>query len=1011
MKRRSIIPSLLTGVVCSVFTTQTTPLFAQQIQITGLVKDAKTGEPLSGVSIHVNNKAQSSSDKDGKFAIDVVPGTNLEFRLLGYKSQLLQAKQSLTISLQPIADELEEVVVVGYGVQRKSDLTGAITSVKSKELTKIGGANATEALQGKAGIHILNVGAPGSAPVVRVRGVGTNGNPNPLYVVDGMFVDDIQFLNQNDIESMEILKDASATAIYGSRGANGVILVTTKQGKQGKPIINVIGNEGFQFITRKYNVADASQYAQLQNSVADGMAIARDPKYADPSSFGEGTNWINETTRNGGVRDYQLSAKGGSEHITYNASVSWFDQEGVMKYTDYSRFTARLNNTYKLHDRIKIGHNITFSNSKNTPIGTMAAARVMNSIYSISPLISPMNADGNVNPINPAQNSEIINPYAALYYSKDAKYDTKRFVGNVYADLNIAAGLTFKTSYGFDYGITKDKIFEDSYFNPQTGHQQHAINSLTYNDNDAYTWLWENTLNYAKVFGVHRLNLLGGITAQESKANYMSVTGAGLMFNDPKYLQPQTMPSSGITVGGLSPWESSMMSYLFRANYTLKDRYLLTASFRADGSSKFHKDNRWGYFPSVALGWRVSEESFLKGVSWINDLKLRASWGQIGNDKIDNYLYYPVASQVTQFPGVYNALFNGVYYPYYAITSEYNKGIKWERTEQVDIGLNFATLGNRLTLEFDYFTRDTKDLLYAPAHPGGSTGLAPATRNIGLIRNNGYEFSIAWNDNINAFKYGITASGSHFKNKVIDFGGQILTGGEWMSSAATRGEEGYPLWYFYGYKVDGIYQTQNDLNKVNQYATEHGKATYHSNAKVGDLRYVDVNGDGQITGDDQTMIGSPYPSFTSSLILSAEYKGFDLAMDLTGVFGVDIYNDARTKFNASNYNMHTDWLNAWTPTNTDTDMPRLDPGSISFNRSTSFNVQKGDYIKVRNIELGYSFSKSHLPKIQGLRIYLNATNPFYFSGYKGFNPEVASGIDFTTYPVSGSVRAGLNLTF
>lgn len=992
-------------------------LHAQNLVVKGRIVDSNSKDPLIGAVIKELSSSTNgtSTDLDGRFSITVLPDAVLEISYMGYLSQQVKVggKSDIEIFLKEDNKLLDEVVVVGYGTQRKSDLTGAITSVKAVELTKISGGNATEALQGKSGVHILNVGSPGSAPVVRVRGVGTNGNPNPLYVVDGMFVDDIQYLNQHDIESMEVLKDASATAIYGSRGANGVILVTTKQGKTGKTVINYTGSEGFQFLSRKYDVCDASQYAQLQNIVADGLGIARDPKYDNPSSFGNGTDWIDETTRNGWIRDHQISASGGSESITYNASVGWFDQQGVLEYTNYQRFTARLNNTYKLHDRVKLGHNITFTNSKNTPLGTMAAMRTMNSIYSISPLITPLNEAGTVNPINPAQDTEIINPYAALYYSKDAKYKSTRFVGNIFGDVKISDGLVFRSSFGFDYNDVKDKIFEDSYMNPGSTHQQHSTNSLQYNYNTFFTWLWENTVTYDKVFGEHKLNLLGGITAQETSAKYLTLTGTGLLFNSPNYLQPQAIPTGNVSLGGNYPYESSIMSYLFRVNYSFKDRYLFTGSFRADGSSKFHKDNRWGYFPSVALGWRVSEEDFMKDVNWIDNLKLRASWGQIGNDKIDNYLFYPVASQDAAWPGVYNALYNGTYYPYYAITNEFNKGIKWERTDQWDVGFNFGTLNNRLNIEFDYFNRDTKDLLYAPAHPGGSTGLAPAMRNIGKINNKGFEFAVEWNDKINDFNYGVRFTGSHFKNEVVDFNKQIFSGGEWMSSASTRGQEGYPLWYFYGYKTDGIYQTQADLDKWNAYAAEHGKSQYHANAKVGDLIYVDTNGDGNITGDDQTKIGSPYPDFTGSLLLTADYKGFDLTIDLTGVFGVDIYNNARTKFSASNFNMHTDWLNAWTPANTDTDMPRLDPSSISFNRNVSFNVQKGDYVKVRNIELGYSLPKTILAKLraQKMRVYLNATNPLYFTGYKGFNPEVSSGIDFSTYPVSGSARIGVNLTF
>ncbi|MBD1431268.1 TonB-dependent receptor [Sphingobacterium sp. DN00404] len=980
-----------------------------QSEVAGTVLNNQ-GEPLQGVSVVVKGTSKgTTTDAGGKFLLsDLNDSDILVFSYQGYAQQeiSLNGRNLLHIRMQEQLEELEDVVVVGYGTQRRSDLTGAITSVKSEEVARTSGGNATEALQGKSGVHILSAGSPGTSPVVRIRGVGTNGDPNPLYVVDGMFVDDIQYLNQHDIESMEVLKDASATAIYGSRGANGVILVTTKKGRSGRALINFTGGEGFQFLARKYQMADATEYATLQNIIADGRGVDRNPAYSNPSSFGKGTNWIDATTQNAAMRDYQLSASGGNEDITYHASVGWFDQDGVLRHTDYDRLTARLNNTYKVHDKIRLGHNLTFSNAKNTPYGSMAAMRIMNSIYTISPLIAARNDAGD---FNVAQHTEIINPYAALYYSKDAVYNTKRFMGNAYADVDLLPGLTFRSSFGFDYSDVKNKIFEDAY-DLGTTHQQHFVNSLQYDFNSLYTWLWENTLTYDKQFGKHHLNLLGGITAQNTDADFMTLTGSGVLSNDPRFLQPQTIPPSSIGVGTeLYPYSNSIMSYLFRANYNYEDRYLLTTSFRADGSSKFHRDNRWGYFPSVAVGWRISQEDFMQDVSWVNNLKLRASWGQIGNEKIDNYLYIPVAIQ----DPVYNGVFNGAPMANFAITNEFNRDIKWEHTEQLDVGLEFSTLANRLSVEFDYFNRDTKNLLFAPAHPGGSTGIAPATRNVGSVRNRGYEFTIGWNDNINDFNYGVRFAGSHFKNTVLNFDNQILTGGEWMSSAVTRGEEGYPLWYFYGYDAIGVYQTSEDLQYWNDYASALGRSQYDPNAKVGDLIFRDVNGDGQVTGDDQTYLGSPYPKFTGSLFLSASYKGFDLAVDVTGVWGASIYNNARNRFVDASFNMHREWLGAWTPTNTDTDMPRLDPSAISFNRSSSFNVQNADYVKFRHIELGYTFGENFLSKwnIQKIRLFANASNPFYITKYQGFSPEVSSGIDFSTYPVAGSFRAGLNLTF
>lgn len=979
---------------------------AQTKTLSGSVKDA-SGVALPGVHVMVKGaKGGAVTDAEGKFSIAANGETPvLSFSLLGYASQDVAATGAgpvhVTLALQPVG--LQDIVVVGYGVQRKSDVTGAVTTIKAAEITKIGGSNAAEALQGKApGVQILNVGAPGSAPIVRVRGIGTNGDPNPLYVVDGMFVADIQYLNSHDIASIEILKDASATAIYGSRGANGVILVTTKKGKSGKPIVNLSGSEGFQFLTRKYETANASEYAQLQNMITGTNT------YPDPKSLGKGTDWLKETTQKGAVRDYQVSVAGGSDNVNYNVSAGYFQQKGVMKFTDYDRFTLRSNNEYKLSNKLRIGHNLSMSSSNGTGVGSSTGLRMFNALVRISPLISVYNDKGE---FNPGQDPDIINPYATLYYGKDANNKSLRFVGNGWLNYDILPGLVFRSSYGIDYQYDRFHYFEPAY-NISSPNQIHAVNSLTENHVNAKTWLWENTLTYDKQLGRnHHINLLGGITSQDGTYNKLEGVGLGLAFDSPDYQYLGAVPAGNLSVTSQA-YDESMLSYLFRANYSYKDRYLFTGTFRADGSSKFGPNNRYGYFPSLALGWRISEENFLKGSTWVNNLKLRASWGQVGNNKIPNYIAY---STVIQDP-VYNALFNGKYYTNGSVTNSSNPNIKWERTEQTDLGLEFGTLNKRLNVEVDVFNRDTKDLLLIIPMPGGSTGISPTYSNVGSVRNRGIEFMVDWNDRAGDFSYGVRLTGSTYKNTVLDFGGQIITGNQFMSASVHRGEKGQPLGYFYGYKTIGIFQSTEEIAEYNKKNTA-GRA-YQDNAKPGDLIYADTDGNGYITGNDQTNIGSPHPKFIGGLTFTAAYKGFDISLDLMGSFGAKIYNTALNQISSTNTNLNKEWLNAWTPENKSTTMPRL-AANTSNSWGSSFNVQDGTYGKIRNVELGYSMNSEMLKKakISNLRLYINLTNPVYFTRYKGFSPEVANanvmemGTDFSTYPVSGTARVGLNMSF
>jgi TonB-linked SusC/RagA family outer membrane protein len=994
---------------------------APPIKITGKIY-SEAGTPLVGANVQEKGKNYGTSTKeDGSFDITVEsPQSVLIISYVGFETREMrvgdQTDITIKLAMSPLA--MNDMVIIGYGTRKKSDLTGAVSSIKSADITKISSSNAAEALQAKApGVAILSQGGPGAAPNVFVRGLGTNGDASPLYVVDGMMVSSIAYLAPGDIASMEILKDASATAIYGSRGANGVILVTTKKGRVGKPVVTFNASHGFQFLTRKYDVANGRQYAELVNLFNTNAGKA--PVYTNLDSIGEGTNWRKEVVQKGVVDDYQLGVSGGSESVKYNISASYHKEDGVIKFTSFDRITLRANNEYKLNKRLTVGHNLSLASSRYTGTAQWNGGRGLNSIYRISPLLTVRKPDGS---FTPGQDPDVINPYASFYLNQDVKSKPLQFVGNAYMDLQIIDGLSFRSSYGTDFTLGRIDAYIPA-FNISSPNQIQASNSIQNAYETRYTWLWENTLNYNKTFGHdHQVDLLAGYTAQNYDYNTLDVTGSGLLStaDDYRYVNALPITSLSWTNSANLPSSESILSYLFRANYTFKNRYFLTASYRADGSSKFANGKRWGSFPSVAAGWRVSEEEFLKDVSWINNLKLRGSWGQIGNNKIPNYQTYSTLTQDM----VYSGVFNSAFYNSATITAAANPDITWEVAEQTDLGAEFVTLNNRLKLEFDYYNRQTKNLLLQLPIPGGSTGISIAAySNAGTVRNTGFEFAASWDDKIGDFNYGIRFTGSANKNKIVDFHDQTVYPGDWMVPSTHISTKGKPIGDFYGYKVAGIAQSQAEIDALNENAVKQSGVAgkqFYSGLKPGDLIFQDLNGDGVIDVKDKTDIGSPHAKFIGGLSLNASWKGFDAAIDLMLSYGAKIYNATRNQFLTSGLsNMNVEWLDSWTPTHTNTSIPRY-AVNTSTSQQSDFNIADATYFKARYIELGYTFNRSVTSKLAAskLRVYISTTNPFYITKYKGFSPEVSNsygvstmGDDFRTYPVSGTVKAGVNVTF
>lgn len=988
----------------------TSALAQPPLTITGKVTDnSKAGLP--GVTVLEKGTTKGTvTDFNGNFTIREVSSSGvLVFSFVGMKTVEIPVAGKPVINVQLAEDQIgiEEVVAIGYGVQRKSDITGAVVSIKSKELLKINTANAMDAIQGKvSGVMVEADGAPGSSPVINIRGIGTTNNSSPLFVVDGMLLSDISFLNNNDIESLEVLKDASSTAIYGSRGANGVILITTKKGKEGKFSVNLKANQGLQFQNSPFEVCNASEYGQLLNEALVNSGSAK--KFDNPATLGKGTNWLDEAFRNAPVHDYQLSVSGGTNRVLYNISIGNFQQDGIVKKNSFDRTTIRVNNIYKISDKLSFGHNISgsFSKTMNENTGVITAA------YRSSPALTVYDSNGNFTSPPNASSSNLV---ATLEYL-DTRSKSERLVGNGYIEWDILKGLQFKSNLGTDLTFVTGRSFSPEYF--VSDYQKNLENSLSKTWTRHFTWLWENTVTWDKTFSnIHRLNVLGGFTAQNYDRETVGVSGRNFFTNDPNYVYVD-QAAADTKSGSNNASSESMASYLFRVNYALKDRYLLTASFRADGSSKFGPDSRWGYFPSAAAGWRISEEQFVKNrVKWLDNLKLRASWGQIGNDKIANYQYAGVANMSSSF----DAVFNGVYYPGGTITSLYNRAIHWEASEQTDFGLDLSVLKNKLTAEIDYYIRDTKDMLVTVNVPA-QVGLSAVDTNVGEVRNQGFDFTLGWNHSVRDFRYNIRFTGTTIKNEVTKLGKDIPKGDVGSGLLVTMTREGYPIGSFYGYQVIGIFQSQDDIDYYNTLPTTVGQKYQNFSGPAvapGDLIYADLNGDGMVrAAADRTFIGNPTPDFIGGLNIGVEWKNIDFSVDIQGTFGNEIFNSKIFERYGGDDNYSRAFLDRWTTDNKDTDLPRMTTGGNNYQISTRW-LQDGSYVKLQAAELGYSLPKTLIDrvKIQNLRIYVSGNNLFYITKYDGLTPEISRtnnlerGIDRAIYPVTSSVRFGINVTF
>jgi len=985
-----------------------TQSYAQVRPIGGQVTATDTKETLPGATILVKGTAKgTSTDIDGRFTLNVSPeDAILVVSFVGYETkEIAIGNQSIVnIELKPSEQMLSELVVIGYGTVRKSDLTGSVGSVKSKELTKVTSLNPEQSLQGKvAGVQVTSTsGAPGATPSVRIRGVGTFNNSSPIYVVDGVILENISFLNTADIESMEILKDASATAIYGSRGANGVILITTKSGTIGEEKTNFSysGEYSIQNLAKKIDLLDGKDFATIANE------IPGDPNYNNIDAV-PNTDWQDLVFNPAPINNHQLSAWGSSKKTQYYIGIGYFNQKGIVDKSGYERITLKFNNTYNLTNHVKFGNNITIS-----PYKQQNAPGVTFQVYRAWPTLEPYRADGSF-----AGVPGVGNPLADIEYNNSFNKGL-RAVGNLFLEANFLDAFTFKSSFGIDAGYNKNENFSPAYtvlyYDGTESMQKHTKSSLSKGTSENLTWLWENTLNYNKVFEKHSINALVGYTMQNTTSEYINASGENIIRDgeDFWYLQYNNLFGSGIN-GNFGNGVDinqyySMLSYLFRANYTFDNKYILTATFRRDGSSKFAKENRYSNFPSFAAGWNVSEEDFMKSVSAINKLKVRASWGMIGNEKI---AYSNRFSLTQNLMAVFGQ--GDIQYPAVSYAKSGNPDLVWETTTQTDIGIEIGLLNDRLTGEFDYYHRITDDILVDLSTPGflGNGQGQKITYNAGEVLNSGIEANINWRDKIGEIGYSVGILASTIKNEVLSVGGSagidsLLYGGN-VYGYVTQSREGLPIGSFWGYKTDGIFQSQDELNAY----------PHTSDAQVGDLRRVDVNGDGIINGDDRTDLGSPIPKMIFGLNAELTYKSFDFSFSLQGQTGNKIFNGKEVvRPDAYNFEQHV--MDRWTGPGTSNTEPRATFGGYNYIPSDKF-VQDGSFLRLRSLVIGYSLPQALNDKIhmQQCRVYLKGNNIYTLTKFTGYTPEIGSndvlsnGIDTGIYPITAIYSFGINLTF
>lgn len=981
----------------------------QQKSVTGKVTDA-SGGLLPGVSVVVKGTTNGTiTDGNGKYSISDIPEkAMLQFSFVGMKTQDVAVgnKAILNIVLEEETIGIEEVVAVGYGTQRKKDLTGSVAVIKTGDLRSLPVPSISDALQGRAaGVQVITSGTPGSDATFRIRGTGTINNSNPLIVIDGLPVSGgLNQLNMDDVESLQVLKDASATAIYGSRGANGVVIVTTKRGTAGQSQINFNYSYGVQQATNMIDVLNASQFAALHNDILSNAGLMKNPANANPESLGAGTDWMGEFFRTAPVQNYSVSYSGSGEKTNYYISGNYYDQQGIVINTGFKRYTFQLNTDSKVTSRLKLGNSLTLNND----IRTSGDYSVRNAMLAL-PTQPVFRANGNYSgPIaQPIYDGDITNP---IGMAKTVENATKGYnlMGSVFGELDIYKGLKFKSTFGLQANFWDSRTWSPK-FQWDTSKKENSYLGQRYNKN--LTWVWDNTLTYERTSGKHRFGVMAGTSAQENRYNFINGSVQNFASDNTQQLSNGTMQP---TVGGnTESW--ALFSYMGRVNYAYADKYLVTATVRRDGSSRFGEGNKYGIFPSASLAWRISEEDFFKDIHFINDMKIRAGYGVTGNQEIGNYSF---ASNLNTIK--YN--FNNNVVSAVVPTVMPNPSVQWEEQEQANIGFDATMFNQRVDVTVDAYLKKTNKMLVpmsVPVSTGYSDVYVPSI-NAGKMENKGVEVTVNSRNLTGKLTWNTSFNVSFNQNKVVSINDTIpmSSGSIGLNQNLALIQAGQPINFFYGFKTDGIFQSQAE---VDSHAVQVPGNDPYNRTSAGDISFVDLNNDGVINDKDRTYLGNPNPNFIFSLNNSFSFQGFDLSIFLQGIAGNEIINANRfwSEAMAVAQNQTTETLNRWTGPGTSNTMPRAvfnDPNKNT--RPSDRYIEDGSYLRIKNVTLGYTIPKLLMKKahISSARFYISAQNLYTFTKYKGFDPEINSsgstginGIDNSVYPVTRTFTIGVNL--
>ena len=982
--------------------------------VTGTVTDVN-GEPIIGANIRIKGTTTGTiTDIDGNFSIEAEPQSVIEVSYIGYLTQetVINNQKSIRFLLKEDTKTLDEVVVIGYGVQKKADLTGSVANINTEKLNTQSNANIGQALQGKiAGVDIVSQGgAPGSGTRIMVRGIGTLNNASPLYIVDGMYMNSIDHINPNDIASIDVLKDASSAAIYGSRAANGVIIVTTKEGSntEGKPIIDLSVNLGISTASKFLDMLDAKGWAEVTTIARQAIGKPALDMATDLANKPD-NDWQDIMFRPALMQNYNLAVKGGGKYSTYYTGLGYFNQDGIVKGTNYQRYNIQSKNDYK-RGIFSAGTNLIISFSHDKPLHQELRGGMIGTILQSVPTLEKYDDTreggyggtyGDV--VNIPHPLAIIDDNIMDRYNENVK-----IFANLYAQIELFKGLKYKLNLTPDFSFERYKNYLNKY---DFGLATNSITQLTERQRRRRNILVENLLTFDRTFGEHKISALAGYTYQDSRFRHIQAYGEGL----PQGLEEIDAATTNRSNEGNS-WRSVLTSILGRVFYSYQNKYLFTATIRRDGSSKFGKNNRYGYFPSFSLGWNVAEEKFMENVHWLDQLKLRGGYGVLGNQEIDNYQYSSTITTGINYPDGNGGLLQGAFPKNFA-----NPDIKWEETAMTNVGIDFMALNNRLSLTADYYVKNTKDILLTVPIPISSGGANDPIRNAGKIRNNGFEFNLGWMDQPNPdISYGINLIGSFNKNKVIAMGsesGSIKGGSTNQNITTSETKAGYPIGGYWLISTAGYFNSQEE---VDAYAKD-GKKIQPA-AEPGDIKFVDANNDGVINDDDRVFQGSPFPDFTFALNGNMRYKNFDLSIGLQGVLGNKIYNATRQTLEdvTKGSNFLASCLDYWTPENKNASHPRLtwdDPNRNTRAESDRY-LENGSYLRLRSVQLGYTFPQTWFKgAIQHARVYINAENLFTITSYSGYSPDVNAdnanyrGFDNFIYPTNRTFMLGLNVTF